>query len=162
MMRGCSTAYPSTTRPARASNAGRFSGCAIVPTRRVATPRGSRVSASSVITYRTASGTAGGRPWVGMNVVSGAARRRRFSSRSFPRLRSHPIHFPSSSFHVRLRCNKRNRSPASGAGPCRWLRRAIPSTAAARSRSSPGIVSVAASVQSESRAKRRSPSGLAR
>ena len=48
--RGCSTLYPSTTRPLTGSSRGRLSGCAIFPTRRLAAPRGSRVSASSVIT----------------------------------------------------------------------------------------------------------------
>ena len=44
MTRGCRIAWPPTTRPARGSNTGRLSGCAIVPTRRAAAPRGSRVS----------------------------------------------------------------------------------------------------------------------
>ena len=97
-----------------------------------------------------------------MNVVSWAPRRSRLSSWSFPRLRSHPIQVPCPSFQTRRRWNRRKRSPPEAAGPWRRLRRAIPSVAAARSRSSSGIVSVGASVQSERRAKQRSPSALAR
>ena len=48
--RGCSTAWPSTTRPDASSSRGAFSGCAILPTRRHTAPRGSRVSVSSVTT----------------------------------------------------------------------------------------------------------------
>src|SRR5438445_6802655 len=81
--RGCSTAYPSTTRPVPGSSLGRLRGWAIVPTNRVAAPRGSRVSASRVMTERTPGGTS-----LVTNVVSVAPRRRRFSSWSFPRLRS--------------------------------------------------------------------------
>ena len=67
----------------------------MVPTRRLTAPLGRCVSASRVITYRTAAGTSGRRPRGERNVVSFAPRRRRFSSSSFPRLRSHPIHLPS-------------------------------------------------------------------
>ena len=48
--RGCSTAYPSTTRRVAGSSRGRLSGCAIVPTSRWTAPIGSRVSASRVTT----------------------------------------------------------------------------------------------------------------
>ena len=48
--RGCSTAYPTTTRPATASKRGRLSGCAILPISRRTVSRGNRVSASSVTT----------------------------------------------------------------------------------------------------------------
>ena len=58
--------------------------------------------------------------------MSLAPRRRWFSSSSFPRLRSHPIHLPSAWFQTRRRWSRRKRSPASGAGPWRRLRRAIP------------------------------------
>ena len=75
-----------------------------------------------------------------MKLVSVAPRSRRLSSWSFPRLRSHPIHFPCAAFQVRRRWSRRNLSP-SGAGPWRSFKRAIASAAAPRSSSSPGAVS---------------------
>src|SRR5688572_28810199 len=90
--RGCRTAYPSITRPVGRSSLGWLSGCAIFPIRRFAAPRGSRVSASNVITYRTAGGGTGRMPPTGTNVVLVAPRSQRFNSCSFPRLRSQPIH----------------------------------------------------------------------
>src|SRR5207249_912041 len=81
---------------------------ALAPTSRLTAPRGSRVSESSVMTYRTSPGTSrislrspairAGLASLVKNVVSVAPRRRRFSSWSFPRLRSHPIHVCSLSF----------------------------------------------------------------
>ena len=69
-------------------------------------------------------------------------RRSWFSSRSFPRLRSHPIHLPSLSFQTRFLCNSRKRSSPSGVGPWILFSRAIPSTATASSSSSPGRLSL--------------------
>ena len=65
-------------------------------------------------------------------------RRSWFSSRNFPRLRSHPIHLPSLSFQTRLLCSSRKRLLPSGVGPCTLLSRSIPSTAMASSSSSVG------------------------
>ena len=75
----------------------------MAPTSRVTAPLGRRVSASSVMTYRMSHGAANASPAAGRNDVSIAPLRRRFSSWSFPRLRSHPIHACSLSFHRRRR-----------------------------------------------------------
>ena len=85
---------------------GRLSGCSSVPTSSVATPNGMIVSASSVMTNRTAGG---GGAWCGtfvMNDVSVAPRSSRLNSCSLPRLRSHPIHVPCAGFHCRPRWNR--------------------------------------------------------
>ena len=96
-----------------------------------------------------------------MKVVSVAPRSSRFSSCSLPRLRSQPIQRPSPSFQTRRRWSRRKRSPP-GAGAVALVQPAMPAAAAASRASSPSTCSVAASTQSESRAKCRSPSGLAR
>ena len=57
--------YPSVTIRERASTIAWFSGCAIVPIIRAAVPRGSCVSESSVITYRTPCSTSTGPPFTG-------------------------------------------------------------------------------------------------
>jgi len=131
-----------------------------LPTSRRTESCGSRVSESRVMTKRTWSGRAE-RPGRSRKLVSVARRNSRFISCSLPRLRSQPIQLPSPAFHTRRRCSTRTRSPP-GPGPCRRLRRAIPSGAAARSASSPAACSVSLSVQSESKAKCNAPSWLAR
>ena len=67
-----------------------FNGCAIAPTMRCADPRGSSVSESSVITYRTLRRIDSGPTFTGK--LSNWPRISRFRSSNFPRLRSHPIH----------------------------------------------------------------------
>ena len=76
---------------------GRLSGCAILPISRRTASRGSLVSASSVTTYRTSAGTS-----VVLKLVSVAPRSSRFSSCSFPRLRSHPSQHNSLAFQTPL------------------------------------------------------------
>ena len=75
----------------------------MVPTSLAAVPIGKRVSASSVITYFTPGMDSKRAVLSLMNDVSVAPRKSRFSSCSLPRLRSHPIHFCSDSFHRRRR-----------------------------------------------------------
>ena len=84
-------------------------------------------------------------------LVSVAPRRSRFSSSSFPRFRSHPIHTPSPGFHCRVRWSRKNRSPRPSES--RAFSASTPSRAAARMTSSSGISRASASVKSPRMAK---------
>ncbi len=97
--------YPDVTLPLCGSTFAWFRGWAIVPTMRAADPGGSKVSASTVMMYftmpkalRVASSAQTGRKEVSLLPL-----KKRPSSWSFPRLRSHPIQVSWEGFHKRLR-----------------------------------------------------------
>ena len=94
-----------------------------------ATPRGRRVSLSSVMQYLTC-GRIDRSPTVTAKLVSVAPRKRRLNSSIFPRLRSQPIHSPSRAFHWRSRWNRKKRSPPPFA--CLAFSAAMPARAASR------------------------------
>ena len=122
----------------------------MIPINSRATPRGSRVSVSSVMQYLIC-GSIDRSPTLSVKLVSVAPRSSRLNSSILPRLRSHPIHRPSRSFHWRMRWNRKKRSPPPSA--CFALSAVMPARAAARISRSRGSDSVGASGKSVSRAK---------